>query len=103
MHFTIILAFIATVAAQCAICPRGLLPGPAEVAWGLVWEREVAEDVKFCGYKGTERGNPNPLYTFCLYTISNGTRIENDESLQECPDGSAGVVLTFKEEWSQAW
>ncbi|KAF7368501.1 hypothetical protein MVEN_00173300 [Mycena venus] len=94
MRCTIIPAFIAitlgtgattTAAAKCAICPSTLLPGVAEIAWGLVWDREVAENAKFCGYKGAERKNPKPVYTFCMYTISNGTRIENDESLQACP------------------
>ncbi|KAJ6563650.1 hypothetical protein DFH09DRAFT_478538 [Mycena vulgaris] len=94
MRFAITSAFIVvalgatattTTAAKCAICPSTLLPGVAEIAWGLVWDREVAEDVKFCGYKGAERKNPNPVYTFCMYTISNGTRIENEESLQACP------------------
>jgi hypothetical protein len=46
-----VLATITTTAAACAaVCPTTLLPGPAEVAWSLVFNRDVADNVMFCGY-----------------------------------------------------
>ncbi|KAJ7463734.1 hypothetical protein FB451DRAFT_1493391 [Mycena latifolia] len=88
MRFTTPLFMLAAAAAAaaeiCAVC-KTLLPGPAEIAWSLVFNREVAENVMFCGYRGAERGNPNPVQTFCTYTSNNGTFIKNYESLQACP------------------
>ena len=48
---TFVLAAAATVAADnCAVCPTTLLPGVAEIVWTLVFNRNVAENVMFCGY-----------------------------------------------------
>jgi hypothetical protein len=45
-----VLAAAAAVAADnCAVCPTTLLPGVAEIVWTLVFNRNVAENVMFCG------------------------------------------------------
>ncbi|KAJ7362313.1 hypothetical protein DFH08DRAFT_840684, partial [Mycena albidolilacea] len=104
-----VLAAITTTAAACAaVCPTTLLPGPAEVAWSLVFNRDVADNVMFCGcafafassiysahiwgmwltlysrYQGAGRNNSKPQ-TFCTYNDNDGTIIPNDRSLLACP------------------
>jgi hypothetical protein len=90
----VVLAAISSTAAACAaVCPKTLLPGPAEVAWSLVFNRDVADNVMFCGYafasvssihavhiwdmwltlysryQGAGRNNSKPQ-TFCTYNVS---------------------------------
>ncbi|KAJ6463976.1 hypothetical protein C8R45DRAFT_1220079 [Mycena sanguinolenta] len=92
MRFTVSLpalvlaAATAAFAAKCAICPNTLPPGVSEIAWSLVWSRDVAVNQMFCGYQGKGRGNPNPVQTFCMFYDNNGTRIENDQSWHLCPN-----------------
>ncbi|KAJ7895466.1 hypothetical protein B0H14DRAFT_2680551 [Mycena olivaceomarginata] len=81
----VVLAAISSTAAACAaVCPKTLLPGPAEVAWSLVFNRDVADNVMFCGYQGAGRNNSKPQ-TFCTYNDNDGKIIPNDLSLLACP------------------
>ncbi|KAF7326435.1 hypothetical protein MSAN_02512100 [Mycena sanguinolenta] len=81
-----ILAFAAAAAAgNCAICPDTLPPGVSEIGWRLVFHRDVADNQMFCGYRGAERDNPHPVQTFCVYNDNNGTRIENEQGWDTCP------------------
>ncbi|KAF8208149.1 hypothetical protein K438DRAFT_1961664 [Mycena galopus ATCC 62051] len=75
----------AVLADQCgAVCPNSLLPGVSEIVWHLVWNRTIADNVKFCAYHGTGR-QKSQAQTFCMYNDNNGTIIYNEQSLQACP------------------
>ena len=56
MRFTVSLpvfvlaAATAAFADKCAVCPDSVPPGVSEIAWGLVWNRDVADNQMFCGY-----------------------------------------------------
>ncbi|KAJ7686312.1 hypothetical protein B0H17DRAFT_1204364 [Mycena rosella] len=80
----VLAAAAAVVADKCAVCPTTLLPGVTEILWTLVFNRNVAENVMFCGFRGKGRNN-STAQTFCTYNDNNGIFIANDMSLQACP------------------